>query len=204
MGEVPRQISPDGKFYWDGARWQPLDARHSGYPAPAGYGYAQQPRVVFGGLLIRFVAYLIDSLIIGFPLAILFGVLAAAGVLGSPVSPNDLPAPPPGGTATGAFTLSPAAIFWFYLFGLLVSAAYYASFWGTSGATLGMRLFELRVVDADSGQPIGIGRAIVRFIGFIVAAFPCWIGLIWSAFDPRAQGWHDKIASTVVLQSRAA
>jgi uncharacterized RDD family membrane protein YckC len=178
-----------------------MDAPPSaGYPAPGGYGYAPQPRVVFGGLLIRFAAYLIDSLIIGFPMAILFFVLAVAGVLGSPVSPNDLPAPPPGGTAMGAFQVSPAAIFPFYLFGFLVAAGYYVSFWGTSGSTLGMSLFQLRVVDANSGQPIGIGRAVVRYIGFIVAAFPCWIGLIWAAFDPRAQGWHDKIASTVVLQ----
>jgi uncharacterized RDD family membrane protein YckC len=88
----------------------------------------------------------------------------------------------------------------FFLFVLIVAASYYAYFWGTSGSTLGMSLFKLRVVDADSGQPIGIGRGIVRYIGFIVAAFPCWIGLIWAAFDPRAQGWHDKIASTVVLE----
>jgi uncharacterized RDD family membrane protein YckC len=172
----------------------------AGYPAPGGYGYAPQPRVVFGGLLIRFVAYLIDSFVIGLPTGILFFVLAVAGVLASPVSPNDLPAPPPGGSASGAATLYPAAIFLFFLFVLIVAASYYAYFWGTSGSTLGMSLFKLRVVDADSGQPIGIGRGIVRYIGFIVAAFPCWMGLIWAAFDPRAQGWHDKIASTVVLE----
>jgi uncharacterized RDD family membrane protein YckC len=104
----------------------------------------------------------------------------------------------------GAFQVSPAAIFSFYLFGLLIAAGYYVSFWGTSGATLGMRLFDLRVVDATPLQPIGIGRAVIRYVGFVVAALPCWIGLIWAAFDPRAQGWHDKIASTVVLQPRAA
>jgi uncharacterized RDD family membrane protein YckC len=198
VGEAPRQVSPDGKFYWDGTRWIPIDP--TGYPAPGGYGYAPQPRVVFGGLLIRFVAYVIDSLIIGFPMGILFFVLGVAGVLGSPVSPNDLPAPPPGGTAMGAVTLSPVAIFSFFLVVLIVAAGYYTYFWGTGGSTPGMSLFQLRVLDANSGQPIGIGRAIVRYIGFIVAAVPCWIGLIWAAFDPRAQGWHDKIASTVVLQ----
>jgi uncharacterized RDD family membrane protein YckC len=160
--------------------------------------------MAYGGPLIRFVAYLIDSLIIGVPLGILFFILAGAGALGSPVNANDLPAPPPGGTAMGALQVSPAAIVSFYLFGLIVAAGYYVSFWGTSGATLGMRLFELRVVDANTGQPIGIGRAVLRYVGFVVAAVPCWIGLIWAAFDPRAQGWHDKIAATVVLQSRSA
>lgn len=171
-----------------------------GYPAPSGFSYAAQPRVAYGGLLIRFVAYLIDSLIIGFPMGILLFVLAITGVVASPVSPSDLPAPPPGGSASGAFYLNPSEIFFFGLFVLIVTFGYYAYFWGTSGSTLGMRLFKLRVADANSGQPIGIGRAIVRCVGLIVAAFPCWIGLIWAAFDSRAQGWHDKIASTVVLQ----
>jgi uncharacterized RDD family membrane protein YckC len=177
-------------FYWDGARWIPVDV--------------QQTRMAYGGSLIRFAAYLIDSLIIGVPLGILFVVLVIAGVVASPGSPSDLAPPPPGGTAMGAFQVSPAAIFSFYLFGLLIAAGYYVSFWGTSGATLGMRLFDLRVVDATTLQPIGIGRAVIRYVGFVIAALPCWIGLIWAAFDPRAQGWHDKIASTVVLQPRAA
>jgi uncharacterized RDD family membrane protein YckC len=150
--------------------------------------------------LIRFVAYLVDSLIIGFPAGILLFVLAIAGVVASPANPSDAPPPPPGGTAYGAFYLNAPAIFLFFLFVLIVALAYNAYFWSSSGSTLGMRLFKLRVVDANSGQPIGIGRAVVRYIGFIVAAFPCWVGLIWVAFDPRAQGWHDKIASTVVLE----
>jgi uncharacterized RDD family membrane protein YckC len=190
VAQTPPQLSADGRFYWDGARWIPVGV--------------QQPRIAYGGVLIRLVAYLIDGLIIGIPLGILFGVLAIAGVVGSPAAPSDLPPPPPGGTAFGAIQLSPAAIFSFWLFSLLVAAGYYVSFWGTSGATLGMRLFELRVVDVNTGQPIGIGRAILRYIGLLVAALPCWIGLIWAAFDPRVQGWHDKIASTVVLQSHTA
>lgn len=200
MGHAPPQFSPDGKFYWDGTRWIPTDSPPAaGYPAPSGYGYAPQPAIAYGGFLIRFVAYLIDSLIIGVPMGILFFVLAIAGVLASPASPSAAP-PPPGGTSYGAFYLNPPAIGVFYLFVVIVAAAYFTYFWGTNGSTLGMSLFKLRVVDANSGQPIGIGRAVVRYIGLIVAAFPCWVGLIWAAFDARAQGWHDKIASTVVLR----
>jgi uncharacterized RDD family membrane protein YckC len=28
------------------------------------------------------------------------------------------------------------------------------------------------------------------------------MGLLWVAFDPRKQGWHDKLAGTVVIRSR--
>jgi uncharacterized RDD family membrane protein YckC len=160
----------------------------------------QLPSIVYGSVLIRLVAYLIDSLIIGVPMGILFGVLASAGLLGSPVSPSDVPAPPPGGTAMGAFAVNPSAIFSFWLFALVVGACYYAYFWGISGSTPGMRLFNLGVVDANNGHPIGVGRAVLRYVGLVVAALPCWIGLIWALFDPRKQGWHDKIASTVVLE----
>ena len=191
MAEAPPQLSPDGRFYWDGTRWIPTDS---------GQGYTPQPTVAYGGLLIRFVAYLIDSLIIGIPAGIAFFVLAISGVLGSSVSTSDLPSPPPGGTAYGAITLNPPAIILFWLAVLIVAGAYYSYFWGTSGSTLGMRIFRLRVVDANSGQRIGVGRGVIRYIGLIVAALPCWIGLIWAAFDSRAQGWNDKIASTVVLQ----
>jgi uncharacterized RDD family membrane protein YckC len=201
MAQGPPQLSPDGRFYWDGTRWIPVSAQpRAGAPDPGGYGSAPQPRIVYGGVLIRLAAFLIDSFVIGIPLGILFGVLAVAGVLGSPVAQSDLPAPPPGGTAMGAVVLNSPAIFLFCLFGLVVAAAYYVYFWGSSGSTLGMRLFELHVGDANTGQPIGIGRAVLRYVGFVVAAFPCWIGLIWAAFDPRMQGWHDKIASTVVLR----
>ena len=95
--------------------------------------------------------------------------------------------------------IQPSAILFVYLFGLLVTAGYNVFFWGGSGSTPGMRLLKLRVVDANSGGPIGTGRAIVRYVGFILAALPCWVGLIWAGFDSRAQGWHDKIASTVVV-----
>jgi len=33
----------------------------------------------------------------------------------------------------------------------------------------------------------------------VVSSFCCYIGLIWAAFDGRKQGWHDKIAGTVVV-----
>ena len=85
------------------------------------------------------------------------------------------------------------------LFVLVVVVGYFTYFWST-GSTLGMKVFKLRVVDANTGQPIGIGRALLRYIGWIIAGIPCYIGLIWAAFDARKQGWHDKIASTVVIQ----
>ena len=85
------------------------------------------------------------------------------------------------------------------LAGLVISVTYFIYFWGR-GSTLGMRLFHLRVADATTGAPIGYGRAALRYVGYILSVIVCYIGLIWAAFDSRKQGWHDKIAGTVVLQ----
>ena len=55
-------------------------------------------------------------------------------------------------------------------------------------------------VRAIAGLDIGIGRAIGRFVGYLISSFVLSIGLIWAAFDPRKQGWHDKMASTFVVR----
>jgi uncharacterized RDD family membrane protein YckC len=65
---------------------------------------------------------------------------------------------------------------------------------------LGQRIFKLRVVDANTGQPIGLGKAVVRWLGLLVSFVVCFVGVIWVAFDARKQGWMDKIAGTLVLQ----
>jgi uncharacterized RDD family membrane protein YckC len=83
---------------------------------------------------------------------------------------------------------------------LIIGFVYFSYFWGV-GSTPGMRIFGLQVVDAANPQAVGIGfgRGALRYLGYIVSSFCCYIGLIWAAFDSRKQGWHDKIAGTVVV-----
>ncbi len=166
-------------------------APQPGYPAPAGYG---APQTQYGGFWIRFIAILIDSVILAIPIWILYAVVfSIAGVGFSNLNPNDQASV---NAAAAGFT---GALAIAGLLALAIEIGYFVFFWG-SGGTLGMKIFRLRVADATSGQPIGMGRAFIRFLGYIIAGIPCYIGLIWAAFDARKQGWHDKIAGTVVLQ----
>lgn len=79
----------------------------------------------------------------------------------------------------------------------LVFVAYCAGSWALIGRTLGMMLLGLRVVKAD-GQPAGVWRSVVRALGYWVSAI-LMLGFIWIVFDPRRQGFHDKLAGTVVV-----
>jgi uncharacterized RDD family membrane protein YckC len=63
-----------------------------------------------------------------------------------------------------------------------------------------MKLLGLWVVRGGDGGRIGLGSAVVRFVGLLVAFECLWIGVIWVAFDARKRGWQDMIAGTVVVQ----
>jgi uncharacterized RDD family membrane protein YckC len=163
----------------------------SGYPATAGFA----PQRAYGGFWIRLVARLLDGLILGIPIAIVFGILfAILGGVASTTASSDQ------NTQTAAILGLGGIFIVFYIVVLVVVIGYYIYFWGTSGSTFGMRILKLRVVDADTGGPIGIGRAVVRYLMSIVNSIACYIGWIWVAFDARKQGWHDKVANSVVIQ----
>jgi uncharacterized RDD family membrane protein YckC len=162
------------------------------YPAPQTSGWT--PGLTYGGFWIRLVARLVDAVILGIPITlVLVGLLVAAGAVGSAASSGNQNAQSATGLVFGGIFIV------FYLLILVVTIGYQIYFWGTSGSTPGMRLFRLRVVDAVSGGPIGFSRATIRWLMTLVNTWACYIGWIWVAFDPRKQGWHDKVANTVVV-----
>ncbi|MBS7457351.1 RDD family protein [Coralloluteibacterium stylophorae] len=77
------------------------------------------------------------------------------------------------------------------------------AFWLWKRATPGKMAVSTQVVDARTGDTIGALQAVVRYIGYVVAGLPLGLGFLWVAFDGRKQGWHDKLARTVVVQRNA-
>jgi len=84
-----------------------------------------------------------------------------------------------------------------WLFFISFNIAYFTYFYGTTGRTPGKMLFGLQVVSTE-GAPISFGIAFLRAVGYFVSGI-FYLGFIWIAFDKRKQGWHDKIAGTVVI-----
>ena len=84
----------------------------------------------------------------------------------------------------------------------LVGLAYTLYFWSSygHGQTIGNRIMKIRVVKTD-GTELTLMDAFIRYVGFVISCIAIFIGLIWVAFDPNKQGWHDKIASTYVVKA---
>jgi len=82
---------------------------------------------------------------------------------------------------------------------LLLPAAIVIGFWLLRQGTPGKLLLRAHVVDARTGQSLTPGQAIGRYLAYYLSMLPCFLGFFWVAFDGRKQGWHDKLAGTVVI-----
>ena len=152
------------------------------------------PGIKFAGHGPRFLAYMLDGLIVSviyvvifFGAALVFLGLGAAGDFDDGVPRGRAAA------AVGIFVLI------FFLSFILVFA-YFPFFWARSGQTPGMRPFGLYVVRDNDGGKITSGQAIIRLIGMWVSAIALYLGFVWIFIDTRRRGWHDLMAGTVVIE----
>jgi len=88
------------------------------------------------------------------------------------------------------------------LFQVVVPTLVGLAFWRYRGATPGKMLMSARIVDANTFGPPSTGKLIGRFFAYIVSIVGVFLGFVWIAFDPRKQGWHDKLAGTVVIEDQ--
>ena len=72
--------------------------------------------------------------------------------------------------------------------------------WRIWGATPGQLMLECRVVEAGRDTKLDLPRALWRALSLLLAMLPLGLGVFVLVRDPRAQGWHDKLAGTVVIR----
>jgi uncharacterized RDD family membrane protein YckC len=125
------------------------------------------------GFWIRVVAFIIDSIIVGVVNSIIAAILNSS--------------------TTGRSGIQ-----------TLLGIIYFTYFWSASspwpGQTVGDKLLSLRVIRTD-GSDLSIVQAFIRYVGLFISFLVIFIGVIWVAFDPNKQGWHDKIAGTYVIKT---
>ncbi len=90
--------------------------------------------------------------------------------------------------------------FWDAMISYVFPAIAIVLFWVFKSATPGKMLLKLQVVSLKDSKKLTVGQAVVRYIGYIPSILVFFIGFIWVAFDPKKQGWHDKMANTAVIK----
>jgi uncharacterized RDD family membrane protein YckC len=181
---APPRYSDDGLWFWDGQRWIPTAPL--GQLATASGSYVQH-----AGFWLRFVAYLIDSLIVGagtVAVYIVFGIVGALldNAAGSSSSRGV------GSSIASALAYAIAVAGGWLYFSLQESSA--------RQATLGKRAISIKVTDLE-GRRVSFGRATARYFSKILSGLICDVGFIMAGFTARKQGLHDMIASTLVVRT---
>ena len=74
--------------------------------------------------------------------------------------------------------------------------------WKYYQATPAKMIFKATIVDAKTGGKPSLRQLIIRYLGYIISTIPLGLGIFWVAFDKKKQGFHDKLANTVVVQPK--
>jgi len=82
---------------------------------------------------------------------------------------------------------------------MILTLAYFAAMWTWKGTSIGGIVLGLKVVRLDS-QPVTFPVALVRALAGGFSIVVLFLGILWIAWDLEKQGWHDRIAGTVVLR----
>jgi uncharacterized RDD family membrane protein YckC len=93
--------------------------------------------------------------------------------------------------------------FWDALLGYVLPAGAVIVFWFYKSATPGKMALRMTIVDADTGGKPSTGQLIGRYAAYYLSAIPFGMGFLWVGIDKRKQGWHDKLARTVVIRNTA-
>ncbi len=71
---------------------------------------------------------------------------------------------------------------------------------GTYGATVGKMVMSLKVTK-ENGAKVSYSDALLREIAKYLSAAILMLGFLWVIWDKKKQGWHDKIAKTMVVRT---
>jgi uncharacterized RDD family membrane protein YckC len=175
------------------ASWQTLGVVRGMHPAAAAAAGRR-----YGGFWIRFVARVIDVILLGvinaivrIPLMLMFGIgTMGMGGLGRGSGAGLIFGP----AMIGVLGLSA-------LIGIALGAAYEVYFLSAHGATPGKMALGLRVIRADGG-PISPMLALGRHFALWLSGFILMIGYIMAGFDSEKRALHDRICETRVVYSR--
>ena len=147
--------------------------------------------VEYIGFWLRFLAFLIDSIVV----AIILIPVVTVFIGETQVADYDLQ-----NQAEVFLLLKKLSLQW--TVEILFIGTVFVLFWIFKSATPGKMLFKIFIVDARTLGKANARQNIVRYLGYFLSLIPFGLGFLWIAIDHRKQGWHDKIANTVVIRGK--
>lgn len=178
----------------------PATCPSCGEPASAGSQFCSRCGKSFsavadyGGFWRRFFGYLLDTILINVAFFIL-AVIVAIAILGS--APEVAFTQEQVEEQEDAQRNTTIAI---SLIGLIIGFGYFVGL-NAYGGTLGKRAVGLRVEKKETGEDIGIGSSLIRYIVALASAVALLVGYFWCIWDDRKQTWHDMAAGAVVVRT---
>jgi uncharacterized RDD family membrane protein YckC len=150
-------------------------------------------RPPLAGILVRLGAILLDGLV---PMVIAIPAAVVGWIVSLSLNPSSPSLPSDGMQILAIFILLLTYV------GFMSYSALVMAMWAY-GLTPGKWMLGIRVIKAEAGSPAGFWRMFLReTIGRIVSGILCYLGYLWAVVDANRQGWHDKIAKTLVIRTR--
>ncbi|MBI5026745.1 MAG: RDD family protein [Nitrospirae bacterium] len=150
----------------------------------------------YAGAWIRFVALIIDNIIIGIGILIIAIPLAALGAVG--------------GMGHGERAAAKLGVIFGligFLIGWVLSVLYFILIWSKTGSSLGMKICGIRLVNKDGGNPTGTEAFLRWLTGYFLPGIIPYLSIvafialgIMIGTNERKQGWHDKAAKTFAIR----
>ena len=151
------------------------------YAAPSSDVTSEEGEIHYSGFWIRVLASLIDTiwlLVLTFTLAwVVYGAMYFEST---------------------SFSQGPADIFISYVLPFILTIM----FWYFKSATPGKMILGIKIVDAKTLGKASTGKLCLRYLGYYVSALILGLGFFWVGWDSRKQGWHDKMAGTLVIKEK--
>ncbi|NBE55436.1 RDD family protein [Streptomyces boluensis] len=211
--QAPQGVPPQQGYGYP----QQQQGGYPGYPqgpggnVPAGLNVVTIPglgTVQLASMGMRFAARLIDGLIIGilYTIFMVAGVFGAMGLVSSAEDCGSYMDPGYEACVNEAASGVMAVFFGAIAALAIITLLYEWLMISFLGATVGKLALKIKVIKIDTGQVPGAGSGFLRWLMPQVGSIVCGIGALLVYLSPfwdgaqRLQGWHDKVASTVVIK----
>ena len=155
--------------------------------------------IKYAGFWVRFVASLLDTIILALPLGILVYLLSDGAWFDFSAYFKQIDAALAGDVKRALANPVRTSFTWEIVFEVL-SFVIIILFWKRfKGATPGKSIMKIKIVDAKTLGELSNSAAITRSLGYIVSMFTLMIGFLMVAFRKDKRGLHDLMADTIVI-----